>query len=172
MRAPGSGPRIRLLMAATLALTLIPAAAFGGDDGKELAEIRAATARFHRVETAIEAGYELGYNGMITGCIADPTYGAMGYHYFNQELMDDPAVDATAPEGLVYAPGPNGKLRLVAVEWVVPGEIWDGPGAPSVLGRDLHVLNPALGWWIMHAWVWKHNPAGMFEDWNPEVVCP
>ena len=20
-------------------------------------------------------------------------------------------------------------------------------------------------------WVWGHNPAGMFEDWNPEVVC-
>jgi len=24
----------------------------------------------------------------------------------------------------------------------------------------------------LHAWLWKHNPAGMFDDWNPRVVCP
>jgi hypothetical protein len=36
----------------------------------------------------------------------------------------------------------------------------------------MHILNPALGWYILHAWVWKNNPAGMFEDWNPTVTCP
>jgi hypothetical protein len=24
----------------------------------------------------------------------------------------------------------------------------------------------------LHAWVWKHNPSGMFNDWNPLVTCP
>src|SRR5512145_2687365 len=86
----------------------------------ELAQVRAATARFHRVEEAIAAGYELGWvNGsgvrIITGCVSHPTAGAMGYHYFNAELMADNAVDALEPEALVYAPAPDGDgLKLVA----------------------------------------------------------
>ena len=49
----------------------------------ELAQVRAATARFHQVEEAIAAGYELGWvNGagvrIIAGCVAHPTAGAMG----------------------------------------------------------------------------------------------
>ena len=35
----------------------------------------------------------------------------------------------------------------------------------------MHILVPAVGFWLQHAWVWKHNPAGMFADWNPEVSC-
>jgi hypothetical protein len=23
----------------------------------------------------------------------------------------------------------------------------------------------------LHAWVWKHNPAGTFAMWNPNVTC-
>lgn len=105
----------------------------------------------------------------MTHCVAHPTDGAMGYHYFNAELMEDPAVDPLRPEGLVYAPGPNGQLKLVSVEWVVPPDVWEAtgnPDPPSVLGIDLHVLSPVLGWHILHAWVWHHNPAGMFQDWN------
>ena len=81
----------------------------------ELAEVRRVTARFHDLDAALEAGYELGWvNGsgtrIITGCVAHPTAGAMGYHYFNEQLMDDLAVDLLEPEVLVYAPGPDGQL--------------------------------------------------------------
>lgn len=169
---------LRLGISMLLMVFLIPAAASAGQD--DLAEVRRATAKFHRVEAAVEAGYELGYvngsgNRIITGCIANPAAGAMGFHYFNKELVDDLKVDTLKPEGLVYAPGPNGKLKLVAVEWVVPGAGSNPPGVsepPSVLGMEMHILVPAVGWYIQHAWVWGHNPAGMFEDWNPEVVCP
>jgi hypothetical protein len=148
----------------------------------ELAGLRQATARFHDLDAAIAAGYELGYlrnNGtrIITGCVANvanPAAGAMGYHYFNKALVDDVAVDPLQPEVLVYAPTDDG-LKLVAVEWVVPGPIWtDPPGVsepPTVFGMEMHILVPAVGFWIMHAWVWKPNPAGMFADWNPEVSC-
>jgi hypothetical protein len=146
----------------------------------ELAEVRAATARFHRVEEAIAAGYELGWvNGsgvrIITGCVSHPTAGAMGYHYFNQALVADNAVDPLQPEALVYESAPDGGLKLVAVEWVVRGPNTNPPGvltAPSVLGMPMHILVPAVGFWLKHAWIWKHNPAGMFADWNPEVTCP
>jgi hypothetical protein len=146
----------------------------------ELAQVRRFTARFHDLDAALAAGYELGWvNGsgqrIITGCVFHPTAGAMGYHYFNAELMADLTTDALQPEALVYAPGENGKLKLVAVEWVVRGPNSNPPGTseqPSVLGMGMHILNPAVGFWLMHAWVWKPNPAGMLEDWNPEVTCP
>jgi hypothetical protein len=147
----------------------------------ELAQVRRVTARFHRVEAAIEAGYELGWvNGsgvrILTGCVSHPTAGAMGYHYFNAELMADNAVDALEPEALVYAPAADGGLKLVAVEWVVRGPDSNPPGVsepPSVLGMEMHILVPPPGpaFYLMHAWVWANNPAGMFEDWNPEVSC-
>jgi hypothetical protein len=146
----------------------------------ELAQVRRVTARFHRVDEAKAAGYTLGWvNGsgvrIITGCVAHPTAGAMGYHYFNQALVDDLAVDPYQPEVLVYATAPDGGLQLVAVEWVVPGPNTNPPGVsepPSVLGMEMHILVPAVGFWLKHAWIWKHNPAGMFADWNPEVACP
>ncbi|WP_420453472.1 hypothetical protein [Ilumatobacter sp.] len=43
---------------------------------------------------------------------------------------------------------------------------------PTLLGHELGILNPALGWYILRARVWKTNPAGMFGNWNPDVVCP
>ena len=152
----------------------------GAGLGDELAQLRRVTARFHRLEEATAAGYELGWvNGsgvrIITGCVAHPTAGAMGYHYFNQALVDDLVVDPLAPEVLVYESTPDGGRRLVAVEWVVPGPNTNPPGvmqAPSVLGMEMHILVPAVGFWLKHAWIWKHNPAGMFADFNPEVTCP
>ena len=145
----------------------------------ELAQVRRVTARFHRVEEAIAAGYELGWvNGsgvrIITGCVSHPTAGGMGYHYINPQLVADNAVDALAPEALVYAPAPDGGLKLVAVEWIVRGPNTNPPGvptAPSVLGMEMHILIPAVGFWLQHAWIWSHNPAGMFADWNPKVSC-
>jgi hypothetical protein len=82
-----------------------------------------------------------------------------GYHYFNADLMADNAVDALAPEALVYAPAPNGGLKLVAVEWVVRGPASNPPGVsepPSVLGMEMHILVPPPGpaFYLMHAWVW------------------
>ncbi len=43
---------------------------------------------------------------------------------------------------------------------------------PTVMGMPMHILNPAVGFYLMHAWVWQPNPAGMFADWNPRVTCP
>src|SRR6478752_6390871 len=87
----------------------------------ELAQVRAATARFHRVEEAVAAGYELGWvngagNRVVAGCVSSPTAGAMGYHYFNKDLMADNAVNTLEPEVLVYAPTADGGLKLGAVE--------------------------------------------------------
>jgi hypothetical protein len=26
--------------------------------------------------------------------------------------------------------------------------------------------------YALHAWLWKDNPSGHFEPWNPKVKCP
>jgi len=148
----------------------------------ELAQVRRATARFHSLDGATAAGYQLGWvNGsnvrILTGCVASPTAGAMGYHYINPALVADNAVDLNKPEALVYESAPNGERTLVAVEWIVRSTQSNPPGVselPSVLGMAMHILVPPPGpaFYLMHAWIWKHNPAGMMADWNPDVSCP
>ena len=152
-----------------LLLTITGLAAAAGQS--DLAAVRAATARFHRTEAAQTAGWDL-LPG-LDHCFENPGVGAMSYHYINAGLLDL-QLKATKPEALVYAPDPQGRLKLAAVEYIVPAAAWDdaNPGAlPMVLGRHLH-LNEPLGVYVLHAWIFRHNPDGMFEDWNPNVSCP
>src|SRR6516225_5209745 len=97
--------RMALLLAIVAVIAFIGNAVADTDGQSSLAEIRAVTAKFHDINVAKAAGYELGYiNGsgdrIITGCIANPTAGVMGYHYFNKALIDDLVVDPLKPEGL------------------------------------------------------------------------
>ena len=90
-------------------------------------------------------------------------------------LVTDPAVDPRRPELLVYERRPNGAYRLVAVEWITFVPAWHAQGIadpPSLFSQEFHV-NPTLleEPYLLHAWIWKHNPAGTFMDWNPAVSC-
>jgi hypothetical protein len=137
----------------------------------KLAHVRQATAQFHSTRVAQAAGYDL--MPPLDYCFDNPGVGGMGYHYINPELLDL-TVDVLQPEAIVYVPRPNGKLKLGAVEYSVPAAAWDAAGhtePPSVLGHRLH-LNRDLGVYVLHVWLWRHNPAGIFEDWNPNVSCP
>ncbi len=151
---------------AFLALILVAAQTFGKSD---LAKIRRATAQFHRTEAAKAAGYHL-VSG-LDNCFDNPGVGGMGFHYINTDALDT-EVDLLHPEAMVYIPSPNG-LQLGAVEYIVPQDKWDATGStePTMLmGMHLH-LNQDLHVYIMHAWVWKKNPRGILEDWNPNVSC-
>lgn len=130
-----------------------------------LAGLKRATARFHDIDAAAAAGW----GARITECMELPGAGAMGYHFANDTLIDG-LPQQFAPELLVYEPTKNGGLRLVAVEYIVPYAAWEGATPPSLHGIDFH-RNHAFGLWVLHAWVWKHNPEGMFEDWNPRASC-
>lgn len=164
--------RKRILIVGTiiLAAAVLATVAFAGGQS-DLAQLRAATADFHKLENAQTAGY-----GLVPGldhCFDNPGVGAMGYHYINTDILDT-TVEPLKPEAMVYAPGPNGQLKLAAVEFIVPAEAWDAEGnpeLPSLYGQSFH-LNESLGVYVLHAWVWKNNPSGMFEDWNPKVSCP
>lgn len=159
-----------ILVGLIVALAAVAVTVAFADSQDELANVRTATAQFHQPEAAQAAGYT-----RVSGldyCFNNPGVGGMGFHLINTGMLDT-TLEAQRPEAMVYAPGPNGQLQLGAVEYIVPADAWDAAGntqPPSVLGQSLH-LNSALGVYVLHAWVWKHNPDGMFNDWNPRVSC-
>jgi hypothetical protein len=142
----------------------------GSVDPTELAAANLATAAFQDVAMAEAAGYASTMDAL--GCFEDPAVGGMGLHYLNGDLMDD-VVEAAAPEALVYELDAAGQIAgLVAHEYIVPVEAWVSDVPPSLFGLDFH-QHPVLPLWVMHAWIWKDNPIGTFQDWNPAVrQCP
>jgi len=157
---------VSLLLVAVLMLTATQAIAQGQS---ELAEARQATAGFHRVGDAEAAGYASTLDTL--GCFENPGVGGMGLHYLNGSILDG-TPQANAPEALVFEMRPNGKLKLVGLEYIVPVDAWTGEMPPSLFGRHFH-QHPTLPLWVLHAWVWQPNPSGMFQDWNPNVaMCP
>jgi hypothetical protein len=94
----------------------------------------------------------------------------MGFHYGNVGLMDG-SVQADEPELLLYEPEKNGRLRLVAVEYIIPYTEHSRGATPPVLFGQEFKQNDMFQLWGLHAWVWKHNPSGMFANWNPTVTC-
>lgn len=163
--------KTKLLLMVGMIVALLAAAwmTAAADDMSDLAPVRDATFSFRSSEAAKAAGWDL-----VPGldyCFEKPGVGAMGYHYINTALLDL-ELDPLQPEAMVYNPRPEG-LRLGAVEWIVPAAAWDAAGntmPPMLFGRHLH-LNAALGVYVLHAWIWEGNPAGVWEDWNPRVSC-
>jgi hypothetical protein len=138
-----------------------------------------ATSRFQNVNAAKAAGYGELKDAQGIACIDNPGIGGMGIHYANGTLVGDPAVDARRPEVLVYEPRRNGKLELVALEYVVFKEAWDAThsGPPKLFGREFSSVQAGNRYGLpafyeLHAWLWEFNPRGIFDDWNPRVRCP
>ncbi|WP_095509492.1 hypothetical protein [Rubrivirga marina] len=132
-----------------------------------LSAVRRATAAYHRVDEAVADGWGA---VVISECVAHPELGGMGHHYVNLGLMDG-ELDPVQPEVLLYEPTKNGRLQLVGVEYVVPfGVVPETGPAPELFGQTFHP-SAGAGGWALHAWVWRHNPAGLFADFNPTVSC-
>jgi hypothetical protein len=163
-----------LALGAGLALALAaPAAAAPGT-----AAVRAATAGYHDLAAAEADGYGLFTDAAGIACIDKPGEGGMGVHYVKGSIVTDGAVDARTPEALVYEPQPNGRLRLVAVEYVVFQDAWDAKhdDPPELFGEDFEPMDATNRYGLdpfyeLHVWLWKFNPEGLFEDWNPRVFC-
>jgi hypothetical protein len=105
----------------------------------------------------------------------------MGVHLLNPNLLDA-TIDPAHPEALVYRAQKNGALNLVALEYIVFKQAWeDAHGAnaqaPSLFGKPF-LLSSAPNrfgipsFYALHAWVFKKNPTGTFQPWNPKVRCP
>jgi hypothetical protein len=125
----------------------------------DLARAREATARFHRVQQAEAEGYvNLNFCEAGEGC-----------HWLNPALLDG-VFDPAQPEILLYIPDGDG-WRLVGVEYVIPLSLSPGVAPEGFAGAADHWREDSegVGLWELTAWIWLHNPNGMFEQHNPRA---
>lgn len=146
--------------------------ATGGQTPTLFEEVRRATSRYGDVAAATAAGY-----APFLGCVSGPQSGAMGIHYVNGDLVGDGKLDPQRPEALMYEPK-NGKLHFVGVEYIVLAAAWDANSKtpPVLMGQVFHYTSSPNRYGIpafysLHVWAGKHNPHGVYVDWNPTVSC-
>ncbi len=168
---------IKRIAAAGLLVIAVAAPAALSSARSDLGQAKHATAPFQDVSAAVAAGYGEFRDSHGLACIEKPGVGAMGIHYVNGAFVGDTLLDATRPEALVYEPR-HGELRLVALEYIVFQEAWDADhGArPSLFGQQFELVPSPNRYGIpafyeLHAWSWRSNPRGLFDDWNPRVSC-
>jgi hypothetical protein len=163
-------------------------------------DVRAASARFQDVSVALAEGYvrDPGNICDTAEMMGRPaSTGAMGIHYFRPDLLGitappSPRVDGNGthtdflkPGILIYEPQADGSMKLVAVENLVFQKAWKASGhtaPPSFHGRsyddmhddpatpvdEAHMFEPHYD---QHVWLYRDNPAGMLEPFNPAVSC-
>jgi hypothetical protein len=167
---------IFVIVAMAIAVAASASTALARQDALSVA--RAGTAAFHDVDSVQAAGYGEFRDAAGIACIDNPGAGGMGVHFASLGQVLDPAVDAANPEALVYEPESNGRLRLVAAEYIVFQAAWDAVNSspPALFGHEFELNGSPNRYGLppfyeLHAWIWKHNPRGMFDDWNPRVSC-
>ena len=135
--------------------------------GQELAIIRRVTAPFHDFDVARAAGWST----QITSCLIDPGgAGGMGFHWGNTTLINGTA-QIDEPQLLLYEPDESGRLRLMAVEYIIPYSFHSSTAPPPVLLGQPFLRFDGFQVWGLHVWIWKDNPSGLFAPWNPLVTC-
>ena len=85
-------------------------------------------------------------------------------------FLKDGVTDIAKPEAVMYEPMADGKMNLVAVEYIafkgpaaLEGHFFNFNGAPNRYGLD--------PFYELHVWAWKLNSTGHFADNNPDVSC-
>jgi len=133
-------------------VSLFAVGAFAGEaaaqSGRDLLvdQVRAANARFNDVSVAVAEGYA------PIPCASGVDGGAMGVHYVNPNYLKDAIPDLKRPQAVMYEPTPDGKMALVAVEYItfkgpasLGGQLFNFNGAPNRYGLDpfyeLHVFS-------------------------------
>jgi len=127
-------------------------------------KVRAANSRFLDVKAAAAEGYA------PIPCASGITGGAMGIHYVNGQYLRDDKIDIARPEAVMYEPMADGRLKLVAVEYItskgpasLDGQLFNFNSTPNRYGLG--------AFYELHVWAWKKNPTGTFADMNPDVSC-
>jgi hypothetical protein len=141
------------------------ATAAAADNVNPLVEhVRSVNDRFKDVASTVKERYA------PIPCASGQQGGAMGIHYVNGDYLKDNVIDIAKPEAVMYEPMADGKLALVAVEYItfkgqaaLEGHLFNFASAPNRYGLD--------PFYELHVWAWKTNPAGAFADNNLNVSC-
>jgi hypothetical protein len=125
---------------------------------EELKLAHRATERYQDINNAIADGY-------IDINVVMPN---MGYHFQKPSLVDS-IFDISQPELLVYNKAQDSSFKLVAVEYAIPLDKSIEAPKGFTGKQDIWDPNADFGLWLLHAWVWKYNPDGVFNPMNPNV---
>jgi len=182
---------------ATVVTAAVPSVSAADD--YDLAALKAATEKYRDVNAALAAGYIPDPSGHCVSAAAEglpAELGGMGIHYLNPALLkitaSSPRVDGGSthtdflnPSILLYEPQADGSLQLVGIENLVFEAAWRAAGneaAPVINGRSwTHMADDAgtpgdeahgfMPHFDQHVWLFRDNPAGTLEPFNPAVTC-
>ena len=119
-------------------LALLPLLAIGAASAADRAplvdHVRTANGRFKEVSVAVSEGYT------PIPCASGVDGGAMGIHYVNAKLIEANVIDIEHPQAVMYQPMPDGKMMLIAVEYITS----KGPALPAAPGFRAAVLSSAV----------------------------
>jgi hypothetical protein len=170
----------RLATAAFGAILLASGVVGSATARSDLQTAKAATARFHDLSVAGDAGFgQPPAPAPLHFCISSlDNTGAMGFHYINGGNLDK-VLDPGLPEVLVYAPDRHGRLKLAALEYVIFQSAWFEDHAqntmPTLFGQDFMPNDGSRfqipPFFALHVWLFQDNPSGMFAPFNPNVNC-
>ncbi len=175
-----------------IAAMLTMATACGRDDvtdptARELQALRESTSPYQNFDAAVAAGYDT----PITTCWYHHDEGGMGYHYAKASLIDS-IPSLMHPEALIYEPEQDGSMTLVGLEYLVPIAAWTRSTPPTFASAAMmrasqergvapdvapsvdemeFTRDDVNGVYSLHIWLWRDNPAGLYEPWNPDVSC-
>jgi hypothetical protein len=165
-----------------------------------LDEVRALTEKYQDIKVALAEGYirdpfDLCDTAEMAGKPA--ALGVMGVHYFkpDQAGVTEPPnprvngngthTDFRKPTVLIYEPQADGSFQLVAVENIAFEKAWKEAGHaeppsfhgvpynhmaddPATAVDEAHMFEPHYD---RHVWIYRENPNGVFESYNPAVTC-
>jgi len=139
--------------------------AVAADMGNPLVEhVRAANARFEDASAATAEGYT------AISCVDGPDGVVTGVHYVNQRYLKDEMPAIGRPQALMYEPGDDGRLSLVAVEYITfKGPAWlEGQPYHFVAAPNRYGLVP---FYDLLVWSGEPDPRGAFADKSPNLMC-
>ena len=153
---------------------------------RQIAAAKIATARYRDINAAKADGYF-----QVTQFVP-----GLGLHLANLRISNR-VFDPAHPNVLLYQPDAKGKLVLVGVAYSIAhtgpadeqpagfagnADVWHfhrnlcflptgsvtiTPGAVQCKARNGYFQ--ARTAWLLHAWIWRTNPDGLFTEYNPNV---
>ncbi|MGE0456668.1 MAG: hypothetical protein AB7O56_00490 [Bauldia sp.] len=163
-------------------------------------QMREAFAKYQDVNVALAEGFIPDPTGHCATAVdfgLPLETGTMGLHYLHPERLQltegdrvtglTTNTDPMTPAVLLYEPQADGTMEFLGVELLVFRDPWraEGNQAPPVFAgivpwdtmaddpatADIDEAHGFVPHYDLHVWLFRDNPAGPLEMWNPTVTC-
>ncbi len=134
---------------------------------QQIAALQVLFAKYHDLQTALDNGYEF-----VGPCVSDPDW--VGWAITTAATQTTTSAAVMAPT--LWKGRSTWSMRRRRTDragsplWITRFRMRSGHGnkAPEFFGIPF-TRNDGFGVWMFHIWVFQHNPAGIFANFNPKV---